>query len=171
MMSLYPNLIQLFRHLGVETYATEMSFSVSQPERDIEWAGTSLATLFAQRRNLLRLQFWRMLQEILSFNSRSHRLLEWSERNRVSLAGLLDEYGYSKIFREGYLLPTLASVFQQMQRPLSAFAIIRKALRLAREEGGSGEMLKDVEKRFKELSKRIGRRAGPDDRKGALPPA
>jgi len=87
----YPNLIKLFETLGVETHATEMTFSVSQPERNIEWAGSSLATVFAQRRNLLRLHFWRMLQEIISFNSQSHKLLEWSERRHVTLGGLLDE--------------------------------------------------------------------------------
>lgn len=86
----YPILIKLFEILGVETYATEMTFSVSQLVRNIEWAGSNLATVFAQKRNLLRLQFWRMLQEIVTSNSKSHKLLEWSERRRVTLGGLLD---------------------------------------------------------------------------------
>jgi len=61
----YPNLIQLLEHLGVQTHATEMTFSVSQPALDIEWAGSSLATVFAQRKNLLRLRFWRKAPEPL----------------------------------------------------------------------------------------------------------
>ena len=117
----YPNLVQLFDRLGVETYATEMTFSVSQPERDIEWAGSSLSTVFAQRRNLLRLQFWRMLQEIVSFNSRSHKLLEWSERHRVSLGGLLDEHGYSKAFQQGYLLPMAAAIWSSSPLEILGF--------------------------------------------------
>lgn len=117
----YPNLIQLFDYLGVETHATEMTFSVSQPERNIEWAGSSLSTVFAQRRNLLRLQFWRMLQEILSFNRRSHQLLEWSERSRVSLGGLLDEHGYSKTFRQGYLLPMAAAIWSSSPAEILGF--------------------------------------------------
>lgn len=117
----YPNLIKLFEILGVETHATEMTFSVSQPELDIEWAGSSLATVFAQRRNLLRLHFWRMLQEIISFNSRSQKLLAWSERQRVTLGGLLDEHGYSNAFRQGYLLPMAAAIWSSSPSEILGF--------------------------------------------------
>jgi len=117
----YPNLVQLLDRLGVETHATEMTFSVRQPDRDIEWAGSSLSTVFAQRRNLLRLQFWRMLQEIISFNRRSHKLLAWSERRRVSLGGLLDEHGYSKTFRQGYLLPMAAAIWSSLPAEILGF--------------------------------------------------
>ena len=117
----YPNLIRLFDHLGIETHATEMTFSVSQPERDIEWAGSSLATVFAQRRNLLRLHFWRMLQEILSFNRKALKLLQWSEQQGVTLGGLLDEHGYSKAFRQGYLLPMAAAIWSSSPSAILLF--------------------------------------------------
>lgn len=107
----YPNLIRLFDHLGIETHATEMSFSVNLPEHNLEWAGTNLATLFAQRRNLLRLQFWRMLQEILLFNANAQKMLDWSERRGASLGTLLDERGYSQTFRHWYLLPMAAAIW------------------------------------------------------------
>ncbi|NNF97606.1 MAG: NAD(P)-binding protein, partial [Halobacteria archaeon] len=107
----YPNLIHLLNHLGVETHESEMSFSVKLPEVDIEWAGTNLATVFGQKRNLLRLHFWRMLQEILYFNSRAPQLLEWSERGRLTLGQLLDERGYSQSFRHWYLLPMAAAIW------------------------------------------------------------
>jgi predicted NAD/FAD-binding protein len=107
----YPNLIRLFEHLGVETHRSEMSFSVNLPERNLEWAGTNLTTLFAQRRNLIRLEFWRMLQEILSFNSAAQGMLEWSERRGTSLGALLDERGYSRAFRNWYLLPMAAAIW------------------------------------------------------------
>jgi predicted NAD/FAD-binding protein len=107
----YPNLRQLFAYLGVETYETEMSFSVSLPERNLEWAGANLGTLFAQRRNLLRLYYWRMLQEILRFNQRAEGLLVWSEQRRVTLGYLLDQQGYSEWFRSGYLLPMAAAIW------------------------------------------------------------
>lgn len=117
----YPNLIELFRILDVQTHATEMSFSVSQPEFGIEWAGTNLGTLFAQRRNLLRLRFWRMLQEIVSFNSRSHQLLAWSESQRITLGRLLDEHGYSEAFRQGYLLPMAAAIWSSSPTEILGF--------------------------------------------------
>ena len=64
----YPNLVALFEELGVPTTATDMSFSVSLADHALEWAGTSLNTVFAQRRNLLRPTFLRMLADILRFN-------------------------------------------------------------------------------------------------------
>ena len=107
----YPNLIRLFEHLGIETHASEMSFSVNLPQRNLEWAGSNLSTLFAQRRNLLRWQFWRMLQEILLFNARAYKLLEWSERRGITLGTLLDQQGYSETFRHWYLLPMAAAIW------------------------------------------------------------
>ncbi len=107
----YPNLRQLFDHLGVATHETEMSFSVSLPERDLEWAGANLGTLFAQKRNLVRLHYRRMLQEILHFNQRAERMLDWSVQRRVTLGHLLDRHGYSEWFRDGYLLPMAAAIW------------------------------------------------------------
>jgi predicted NAD/FAD-binding protein len=107
----YPNLRQLFDHLGVATHETEMSFSVSLPERDLEWAGANLGTLFAQKRNLIRFQYWRMLQEIIRFNQQAEGLLAWSERRQVTLGRLLDQQAYSEGFRSGYLLPMAAAIW------------------------------------------------------------
>ena len=72
----YPNLTALFDTLGVEVTASEMSFAVSLAEPELEWAGSSLATLFAQKRNLARPQFWSMLQDILRFNRETSRLAQ-----------------------------------------------------------------------------------------------
>ncbi|MEZ5542435.1 MAG: FAD-dependent oxidoreductase [Pseudomonadota bacterium] len=107
----YPNLIRLFEHLGVETYESDMSFSVRLPDQDIEWAGSNIATVFGQKRNLLRLHFWRMLQEIIRFNSRAPQMLQWSEQRRATLGQLLDVRGYSEFFRNSYLLPMAAAIW------------------------------------------------------------
>src|SRR5205085_5826780 len=64
----YPRLIRLFDELGVQTTASDMSFSVQWPDRDLEWSGSSLDSVFAQRRNLVRPAFWRMLADIQRFN-------------------------------------------------------------------------------------------------------
>ncbi|MES9971837.1 MAG: FAD-dependent oxidoreductase [Candidatus Thiodiazotropha sp.] len=117
----YPNLIKLFDHLGVETHETQMSFSVSVPEADLEWAGANLGTLFAQRRNLIRLHYWRMLQEIVHFNSRAQALLNWSEQRRLTLGGLLDREGYSEWFRSWYLLPMAAAIWSSSPDEILGF--------------------------------------------------
>ncbi len=64
----YPNLIALFAELGVEAHPSEMTFSVSLDEGRLEWAGTSLNTVFAQRRNLFSPTFIGMLRDIMRFN-------------------------------------------------------------------------------------------------------
>ncbi|HEY5762230.1 MAG TPA: FAD-dependent oxidoreductase, partial [Rhodocyclaceae bacterium] len=73
----YPNLIALFDWLGVPSVETEMSFSVSLSDPDLEWAGSSLATVFGQSKNLVRPAFWRMLTDILRFNRET---TEWLAR-------------------------------------------------------------------------------------------
>ena len=64
----YPNLIALFERIGVASVTSDMSFSVSMEAPRLEWAGTSIASLFAQKRNLLRPRFWGMLADIARFN-------------------------------------------------------------------------------------------------------
>lgn len=117
----YPNLINLFKHLEIETHRTEMSFSVKLPSSKLEWAGSSLATVFAQRRNLLRPRFWMMLKEILSFNSKAVELLAWSEQEGLTLGALLDQQGYSRFFKEWYLLPMAAAIWSASPRDILGF--------------------------------------------------
>ena len=61
----YPNLVRLFETLGVETAASDMSFSVKSAASDLEWSGSDLNGVFAQRRNLLRPRFLGMLREVM----------------------------------------------------------------------------------------------------------
>ena len=64
----YPNLCNLFEELNVKSYESDMSFAVSNKIDNIEYSGTNLSSLFSQKKNLLSLNFWRMLYEIVSFN-------------------------------------------------------------------------------------------------------
>ena len=64
----YPQLQRLLRELDVPIAKSEMSFSVQVPDIGLEWSGNDLNTVFAQRRNLLRPHFWRMLSDVLRFN-------------------------------------------------------------------------------------------------------
>lgn len=107
----YPNLCSLFDHLGVATAASEMSFSVRVDEDRLEWAGSSLATVFAQKRNLVKPEFWRMLQEILRFNRESTAAVECGMDEGETLGRFLDRGGYGRAFREWYLLPMSAAIW------------------------------------------------------------
>ena len=67
----YPNFVRLLDELGVESQESSMSFSVRDDAIDLEYNGTTLNTLFAQRRNLLRPAFLGMVRDILRFNGQS----------------------------------------------------------------------------------------------------
>ncbi|TFW16906.1 FAD-dependent oxidoreductase [Massilia arenosa] len=107
----YPNLIRLFAELNVATHASDMSFAVSLDDGALEWAGTSLATVFAQRRNLASPAFLRMLRDILHFNKHAPTYLRAARRSGQTLGQLLDEQRYGRLFREAYLLPMAAAIW------------------------------------------------------------
>ncbi len=122
----YPNLTALFAHLGVASVETEMSFAVSLEEPAIEWAGSSLATVFGQKRNLLRPDFWRMLADILRFNRESVAWIEQHPDYGGSLREFLAAGRYTRPFAEWYLLPMAAAIWscpagQMLDYPLASF--------------------------------------------------
>jgi predicted NAD/FAD-binding protein len=107
----YPNLIALFEHLGVASAPSEMSFSVRIEQDRVEWAGASAATLFAQKSNLLRPDFWTMLKDIVRFNREAVGLLAQGREPEGSLAEFLDVRNFGRAFREWYLLPMAAAIW------------------------------------------------------------
>ena len=122
----YPNLIAMFALLGVESVETEMSFAVSLENPDLEWAGSNLATVFGQKRNLVRRSFWSMLSDILRFNRESVAWLASHPDNQRSLRDFLREGRYSDAFADWYLLPMAAAIWscptgQMLDTPLSTF--------------------------------------------------
>ncbi|MDO8692465.1 MAG: FAD-dependent oxidoreductase [Sheuella sp.] len=107
----YPNLIQLFAHLGVGVHATDMSFGVSIQNPDIEWAGTNLSTVFAQPGNIVRPRFLNMLSDILRFNRNAQSYLEQARQSTCTLAELLDKEKFGQAMRDWYLLPMAAAIW------------------------------------------------------------
>lgn len=101
----YPNLNALFREIGVAWTASDMSFSVRLEETGLEWAGSSLATVFAQKRNLVSPEFWRMLKDIMRFNRETTALARTASPVRGTLSEFLERGGYGPAFTDWYLLP------------------------------------------------------------------
>jgi predicted NAD/FAD-binding protein len=91
----YPGLIKLFADLGVTTKPSDMSFGVSDEVSGLEWKGSSFDTVFAQRRNLVRPAFLRMLSDIVRFNRLATGLLDAPHDTAVSLGDLLDRGRWS----------------------------------------------------------------------------
>ena len=106
----YPNFIELLGELGVESQESNMSFSVQCEKSGLEYSGSSLGTLFAQRRNLVRPRFWRMLKDILRFNRQAPALLNTQDPN-ITLNEYLQENRYSRTFIEHYIIPMGAAIW------------------------------------------------------------
>ena len=131
----YPKLLRLFSELGVETAPSEMSFSVQVPgvagvagvgKAGIEWSGNNLNTVFAQRSNLLRPGFWRMLRDIARFNRETTALAVKGEEAALdqTTGAFLTLHGFSVEFRDWYFLPMIgcfwsASVDQILHFPVA----------------------------------------------------
>jgi predicted NAD/FAD-binding protein len=107
----YPNFTALMAHLDVATKATEMSFAVSLDEGRLEYAGTSLSGLFAQRGNLLKPRFWSMLNDLRRFYAQASRDAETLAETGQSLGDYLDAGRYGAAFRDDHLLPMAAAIW------------------------------------------------------------
>lgn len=106
----YPNFIELLDTLGVESQASTMSFSVRCERTGLEYNGASLNALFAQRRNILRPTFLRMLRDILRFNREAPRLLLGTNPG-LTLGEYLGDNGYSQAFIDHYIIPMGAAIW------------------------------------------------------------
>jgi predicted NAD/FAD-binding protein len=116
----YPRFIALLNELGVECQNSNMSFSLSDERSGLEYNGTTLNTLFAQRRNALRPSFLRMIGEILRFNRQS-RLLLAAENDTLTLGEYLEQHNYSAGFRDQYLVPMGMAIWSATESAMLAF--------------------------------------------------
>ena len=132
----YPNLINLFAELGVATAKSDMSFSVKVPGafkgRDghagqaLEWSGSSLSSVFAQRGNLVRWRFLRMLRDIMRFNRITTALASANAEAAMAqpLGDFLQAQKFSDEFRDWYFLPMMGCIWscptdQMLQFPVA----------------------------------------------------
>ena len=116
----YPHFKALLEELGVASQASEMSFSVQCEVTGVEYNGTTLNSLFAQRRNLLRPSFWRMIRDILRFNREALALLD-PAHPQVSLGDYLTAQRYSPQFIEQYVVPMGAAIWSASPATLRQF--------------------------------------------------
>ena len=126
----YPNLINLFAELGVETAHSDMSFSVKVPnafgKKGLEWSGSSLNTVFAQRNNLVNGRFLKMLRDLVRFNKLATQIAEANQEAQLQqpLGEFLRQHRFSDEFRDWYFLPMIGCIWscptdQMLQFPIA----------------------------------------------------
>ncbi len=115
----YPNFIALLDELGVASQPTNMGFSSRCEASGIEYNGSSLNQLFAQRRNILRPRFHGMIRDILRFNRESRELID-SDNETLTLGRYLEEHHYGQLFIDNYITPMGAAIWStDLQQMLS----------------------------------------------------
>ena len=115
----YPNLTALFHHLGVPTKPTEMTFAVSLDRGRLEYSGTDLGGLFAQKRNLLRPRFWSMMRDLVRFYREAPRDLP--TLGDIGLGAYLDRGRYGAAFRDEHLYPMAAAIWSTPVADMPAY--------------------------------------------------
>jgi predicted NAD/FAD-binding protein len=115
----YPNFVRLLEDLGVASQDSSMSFSVRDERSGLEYNGTSLNGLFAQRANVLRPSFLRMLRDIVRFNREAPGLL--AQTKEPALGEYLRAERYGRHFIEHYLIPMGAAIWSTDPALMLAF--------------------------------------------------
>ena len=105
----YPNFNQLLDELKVPWQPSHMSFSVRNEATGLEYNGTTINSLFAQRRNFLKPSFYGMIADILRFNKQSLSLLESGDE--ISLGDYLTQNQYKPLFINNYIVPMGAAIW------------------------------------------------------------
>jgi len=117
----YPHLCRLFRELDVAWKKAPMSFSVRHDPTGIEWCGSSFRHLFAQKRNLFSLRFWRLLLQINRFNQLAKTGWRSTEAETTSLRDWCARHGLGADFLELYLIPMSSAVWSTPPEKMLGF--------------------------------------------------
>lgn len=122
----YPNFTKLLGRLGVASQMSDMSFSVQCDETGLEYSSTSLDGMFAQRGNLFRPSFYRMLSDIRRFYRDSREVLSGNGHySQVTVGDYLRERGYSRAFIDQHIVPMGAAIWSAGPSQLESFPISR----------------------------------------------
>jgi len=106
----YPNLISFFRELDVPFEKSNMSFSVSVKDSNVEYGGSGLNAIFANKKNLFNLKFLKMINEIISFYKKAPSLLNHN-LSEDTLGNYLEKSKLSKYFIEYHIIPMVAAIW------------------------------------------------------------
>ena len=116
----YPNFIELLKELNVETQKSNMSFSVKCEKTGLEYNGTTINSLFAQRSNLFRPSFHRMIKDILRFNEEAKEVLN-RQNTHYTLGQYLNDNGYSREFINHYIIPMGSAIWSSAPEKMMEF--------------------------------------------------
>lgn len=119
----YPNFCHLLNQLNIKSETSNMSFSVSCEKTGLEYNGTSLNSLFAQRSNIFKPSFLRLISDILRFGKKTTNDKFVCDEN-ITLGEYLNSHGFSDNFSKHYILPMASAVWSTNIHEIKNFPMI-----------------------------------------------
>jgi predicted NAD/FAD-binding protein len=120
----YPNLCRLFAEIGAPVKKTDMSFSVQHIPSNLEYSGSSINHLFAQRRNIFNIPYLKMLSQIGRFNKESVKILDDPKYADYSIGQYVKEFNYSEDMLWKYLVPMSSAVWSTPMEQMLDFPAV-----------------------------------------------
>lgn len=124
----YPLLVKLFEKLHVPIMKTDMSFSVQNKSTGLEYTGSGINGLFAQRKNIFRPAHYRFLAEVNRFNQLANQISELDDYENITIAEFVEKYNFRHRMLEDYLIPMSSAVWStppEKMLDFSIYALIR----------------------------------------------
>lgn len=115
----YPYFEKLLSRIGISRKPTQMSFSVHNEQTGFEYNGHTFTSLFAQKRNIFRPRFYKLLADIVRFNKLCKSLHSKNVYEKKTLGQLLDEHSFNDFFRYHYILPMGAAIWSTSIKEMS----------------------------------------------------
>lgn len=119
----YPNLTRLFKELNIPTKPTDMSISVQNTDMAVEWCGSSLNQVFGQRKNLLSVKFWKMLNDLMRFSKQAEIDVNNSDFQNMTVAEYATYHNYGPDLLDLYLIPMASAVWSMPPSATKSFPI------------------------------------------------
>ncbi len=119
----YPNLVKFFKRLEVPSMNAPMSFSVQHLASGLEFCGTGVSGLFAQKRNLFRPSYWRFLLAVDRFNRQSVEVLDEARYAGLTLAEYVKEKRLGDALLEKYILPMSSAIWSTEPSMMNNFPV------------------------------------------------
>jgi predicted NAD/FAD-binding protein len=120
----YPNLCKLFNEIKAPIKKTDMSFSVQYLPTGLEYSGSSVNHLFAQRKNIFNLKYMKMLMQIGRFNKESVKILDDPKYANYSIGEYVKEFGFGEDMLWKYLVPMSSAVWSTPMEQMLDFPAV-----------------------------------------------
>ena len=122
----YPNFTSWIRELNVKESQSDMSFSVSRAGGNFEWGGSSVFSVFGQKRNLASPRFLKMLFEVIKFNKLAKKFIQKEDvhQHKNSLGSFFQKINFSQFFVRNYLAPMAGSIWSTPESKITDYPTI-----------------------------------------------